>query len=77
MRGDETALTTMFERAVVPPYGIDGGEPGATFRATLHRADGDEVKLRGKQNIQIARGDLVVIESSGGGGHGHSSGDAR
>lgn len=77
MRSDETALTTMFERAVVPPYGMDGGEPGATFRATLHRADGDEVKLRGKQNIQIARGDLVVIESSGGGGHGHSSGSVR
>jgi len=77
MRGDETALTTMFERAVVPPYGIDGGEPGATFRATLHREHGETIQLRGKQNIQIARGDLVVVESSGGGGHGHPSGEGR
>lgn len=75
MRGEETTLTTMFERAVVPPYGLDGGEPGALFRATLERASGEVVRLRGKQNIQIARGDLVVVESSGGGGHGRAAGE--
>ncbi|MGQ9367547.1 hydantoinase B/oxoprolinase family protein [Azospirillum sp. ST 5-10] len=70
MRGEETALTTMFERAVVPPYGLEGGAPGAVFQATLTRASGEEVRLRGKQNVQIGRGDLVVVESSGGGGYG-------
>ena len=73
MRGEETALTTMFERAVVPPYGLDGGEPGATFAATLRRTSGEEIRLRGKQNIRIAKGDLVVVESSGGGGHGRAA----
>lgn len=75
MRGEETALTTMFERAVVPPYGLDGGESGQPFKATLKRASGEEIRLRGKQNIRIARGDLVVIESSGGGGHGRPIAD--
>ena len=70
MRASEVALTTMFERAVVPPYGLAGGSPGKTFGAILKRADGSEERLRGKQNIQIASGDLVVVESCGGGGYG-------
>ncbi|MEI4487388.1 hydantoinase B/oxoprolinase family protein [Frigidibacter sp. MR17.14] len=73
MRGDDTTVTTMFERAVVPPYGLDGGAPGAPFGAVLTRADGRSERLRGKQNIRIARGDLVVVESSGGGGYGRSA----
>lgn len=70
MRADEVSLTTMFERAVVPPYGLEGGKPGALFKATLTKASGARQTLRGKQNIQIGKGDLVVVESCGGGGYG-------
>ncbi|MCC6304674.1 MAG: hydantoinase B/oxoprolinase family protein [Rhodobacteraceae bacterium] len=62
-------LTTMFERRVVPPYGLDGGAPGATFRVTLIR-DGRAEELRGKGNYRLRRGDLVRVETPGGGGHG-------
>ncbi|MDI1344929.1 MAG: hydantoinase B/oxoprolinase family protein [Pseudolabrys sp.] len=72
MRADDVSLTTMFERAVVPPYGLEGGAPGALFRATLKRATGTEEALRGKQNIQIGKMDLVVVESCGGGGYGRA-----
>lgn len=70
MRGEETTVTTMFERAVVPPYGLEGGQPGAPFEARVVRASGGEQKLQGKQNIQIGRDDLVIVASCGGGGYG-------
>ena len=67
---DQLWLTTMFERRIVPPYGLCGGEPGAGFRATLQHADGTTVELPGKTNIRLQRGDKITMESSGGGGYG-------
>ena len=68
--GDGVALTTMVERRVVPPYGLQGGEPGAPYRITLERATGEREDLPGKIHIKLAKGDLVVIETCGGGGYG-------
>lgn len=67
---DETTLTTMFERRVVPPYGLRGGLPGAPFLCTLVHANGERVELAGKTNIRLRAGDRVIMESSGGGGYG-------
>jgi N-methylhydantoinase B len=67
---DERAeLTTMVERMRVAPWGVFGGEDGAPFRVTLVRGKG-RTRIRGKENRDLARGDLVVVESSGGGGYG-------
>jgi N-methylhydantoinase B len=63
-------LTTMFERRVVPPYGLCGGDPGAPFRATLIRRSGEDVVLPGKTHVVLHEGDRVVLESCGGGGYG-------
>jgi N-methylhydantoinase B len=68
--GEQVSLTSMFERRVVPPYGLQGGEPGAPFRVTIERADGKSEDLPGKANIRLARGDRVIVESCGGGGYG-------
>jgi N-methylhydantoinase B len=67
---DGLSLTTMFERRVVPPYGLMGGKAGAPFRVTLHRAAGGSRELSGKENLTLAAGDRVVMETSGGGGYG-------
>jgi N-methylhydantoinase B len=67
--GEGLSLTTMFERRVVSPYGLQGGAPGLPFRVTLHR-DGTSRELLGKENLALAVGDRVVIETSGGGGYG-------
>jgi len=64
------SVTTMFERRVVPPYGLQGGEPGAPFRVTVARADGSRFDLPGKANIRLDRDDVVIVESCGGGGYG-------
>jgi N-methylhydantoinase B len=64
------SLTSMFERRVIPPYGLQGGAPGAPFRVTLLRADGTSVEVKGKSNLRLDAGDRVVLESCGGGGYG-------
>jgi len=66
---DGMTLTTMFERRVVPPYGLQGGADGATFRVTLQRGD-TRRELRGKENLALRKRDRVVMETSGGGGYG-------
>ena len=67
---DDMSLTSMFERRVVPPYGLQGGEPGAPFRVTVAEASGRTFELPGKANIRLGRDDLVIVESCGGGGYG-------
>ncbi|HLW47832.1 MAG TPA: hydantoinase B/oxoprolinase family protein [bacterium] len=62
-------LSTMVERMRVAPWGIGGGRDGAPFAITCEGADGT-VAIGGKDNRDVRRGDLVVLESSGGGGYG-------
>lgn len=73
---DGMSLTTMFERRIVPPYGLKGGQPGAPARATLLRPDGSRTDLPGKANIALKRGDKVIFETPGGGGYGTAAGIA-
>jgi N-methylhydantoinase B len=73
---DGVSLTTMYERGVIPAYGLYGGEPGALFTVTLTRANGDVEKLRGKQNVIVNTGDLVLVETCGGGGYGKAAASA-
>ncbi|MGG5888922.1 hydantoinase B/oxoprolinase family protein [Falsiroseomonas sp. HC035] len=62
---------TSFERFRIPPYGLAGGRPGSLSRTTLTRADGTTENLRSKvSGVPLRRGDVVTIETSGGGGHG-------
>lgn len=72
---DDMSVTSMFERRVVPPYGLRGGADGAPFRVTVRRADGSETDMPGKVNIRLQAGDVVVVESCGGGGYGPPEGD--
>jgi N-methylhydantoinase B len=65
----DTTLTTMLERRVVPPWGIFGGADGLPFRITLAR-DGTRRDVKGKETVDLRPGDVVLIETSGGGGYG-------
>ncbi len=67
---DDMSVTSMFERRVVPPYGLQGGEPGAPFRVTVKPASGEAFDLSGKANIRLGKNDVVIVESCGGGGYG-------
>jgi N-methylhydantoinase B len=66
---DDLQLTTMVERCRVPPWGLLGGSPGEPFRIWLIR-DGRERPIPGKAVTALRAGDIVRIETSGGGGYG-------
>ncbi|HZD65173.1 MAG TPA: hydantoinase B/oxoprolinase family protein [Acidimicrobiales bacterium] len=54
----------------VPPYGMAGGQPGSCGRNALHRADGSTTELQGVDATDVAVGDVLVVETPGGGGFG-------
>jgi len=55
------------------PYGLAGGEAGQRGRNTVIRADGSTVELKGSAEIEMAAGDVFVIETPGGGGFGKAA----
>jgi N-methylhydantoinase B len=59
----------MLERRVVPPWGAFGGADGAPYRITLER-NGTARDVKGKETIRLLAGDVVVIDTCGGGGYG-------
>jgi N-methylhydantoinase B len=66
---EQARLTTMVERARIAPWGFDGGEDGEPSAVWLER-DGKREPLRGKGSVELRRGDVVIVETAGGGGFG-------
>jgi 5-oxoprolinase (ATP-hydrolysing) len=56
-----------------PPYGLDGGQPGACGRNTLLRSGKEPQQLPGQVLLEVGPGDQLVIETPGGGGYGDSA----
>ncbi|MBD2778849.1 hydantoinase B/oxoprolinase family protein [Iningainema tapete] len=54
---------------ILPPFGLNGGEPGAIGRNWVEHCDGIE-PLPSKAEVQMHPGDVFVIETPGGGGFG-------
>ena len=69
----EAQLSVLSEKNLLPPYGVCGGMSGAPNRFFVVR-DGREIEpspLPGKvSGFPLRGGDVVVMESSGGGGYG-------
>jgi N-methylhydantoinase B len=63
-------VTITSERRRRSPYGLRGGEPGAPGRNRLQRADGATTDLPGKVTVDILPGDILSLETPGGGGWG-------
>ena len=58
------------ERTVTPPFGLDGGLPGAPAVATLTPPSGNTRTLTSKGGFLAPAGSLVVLEAPGSGGYG-------
>ena len=59
------------DRWFVPPWGVNGGLPGARARKVLRRADGSETTVGNKvEDIAVAVGDALDFITWGGGGWG-------
>ncbi len=62
-------VSVISERRRHPPRGFEGGEDGHTGRNRLVRR-GHEEDLAGKVTLPVRRGDVLVIDTPGGGGWG-------
>ncbi|MGA9867635.1 MAG: hydantoinase B/oxoprolinase family protein [Acetobacteraceae bacterium] len=62
------------ERTVTPPFGLDGGKPGAPARLTLTLPDGSERRLTSKGGFIAPAGSLVEVRAPGSGGYGPPAG---
>jgi N-methylhydantoinase B len=66
---DGVTLTSMLERRLVPPWGACGGRDASPFRLTLN--PGPQAReIKGKETLTLKRGDVVLVETCGGGGYG-------
>lgn len=57
-------------RRKIPPYGMAGGKHGVAGKNWLQRADGSVEKLNSTTEVNLKPGDMIVIETPGGGGYG-------
>jgi 5-oxoprolinase (ATP-hydrolysing) len=63
-------VSLLTERREVPPYGLQGGGPGARGRNAVERSNGSVEELPGKATLRLEPGDRLVVETPGGGGFG-------
>ncbi|MFM7888546.1 MAG: hydantoinase B/oxoprolinase family protein, partial [Pseudanabaena sp.] len=56
---------------VIPPFGLNGGEAGATGHNYVIRHDGTITDLTSTATVQMESGDIFVIETPAGGGWGN------
>jgi N-methylhydantoinase B len=63
-------VTLLSDRRRFAPYGLAGGEAGATGRATLTAREGTAAELKGKCTTYAEAGDVLRVETPGGGGWG-------
>jgi N-methylhydantoinase B len=66
-------LSILAERFTTRPYGLLGGLEGEGGSATTIRNNGREVGLKSKDEIMLEAGDLLIVDTPGGGGYGNPS----
>jgi len=72
IRADEATLGIRIDGVENPPWGIDGGMSGGVGRIVVNPGTDNEAVLPVLSDGNILRkGDVVRIETGGGGGHGH------
>ena len=63
--------TLLCDRREHPPYGLRGGQPGRVGKNSLIR-NGKRRKLSGKVQLDLREGDLLSVQTPGGGGLGRA-----
>ena len=62
--------TILANRRRVAPFGLAGGQNGACGRTTVERRNGSTEVLPSSATTSMQEGDVIVIETPGGGGYG-------
>lgn len=66
----DAEVTVLSERRINPPYGLKGGKPGKCGENIIEHSDGRITKMGDKFNINLKKGDAIVLKTPGGGGYG-------
>ena len=67
----DAQVTLLAERRTIRPYGLQGGEEGAAGRAWIESpGDAEVTELPGKFSRHVSRGEVLHLETPGGGGWG-------
>jgi N-methylhydantoinase B len=67
-------LGTNLDRTKFPPWGVQGGKEAQPGRIAVRKASTGKEELREKENaFELEAGDLVTVETGGGGGYGPPS----
>jgi N-methylhydantoinase B len=69
LRG-EARVSHRGERHFFPPWGVNGGHPGAKCKSWVVRADGSTQSIRSKGELALRAGDAIHTYTTGGGGYG-------
>ena len=67
---ESATVSLMGERRRVPPWGLEGGGPGACGEDWILRAGGEPERLPGKTTFEVEPGDVLRVLTPGGGGFG-------
>lgn len=73
---DGVRLSIYADRFRFPASGFAGGGPGAVGGCLIQRGN-ETIKVKTKDDVQLERGDLVMLSSGGGGGFGDPATRAR
>ncbi|MEM8775352.1 MAG: hydantoinase B/oxoprolinase family protein [Pseudomonadota bacterium] len=69
---ESVTVTTLSNHRVIPPFGADGGAPGALGRNWAELPDGEIREMAGNDEIDLPAGSVFGMETPGGGGWGES-----
>jgi N-methylhydantoinase B len=81
VRAPEMTVSALFDRALIPPWGLEGGGPGGLAGIAIRCAGDSEyrsftdvfgtVSPTKFSNVTVREGDRIRLVSAGGGGHGN------
>lgn len=67
---EQMTITTLCSHRRVPPFGVDGGDPGEVGAEWIERANGERVEHKGNDQNEIYVGDVFAMLTPSGGGYG-------
>jgi len=68
---EEATVSVSTERNRISPWGLAGGQPGATARCLMGLPGCELKEMPGKFTIRVPRGTTISLETAGGGGFGN------
>ena len=63
-------VTILSNRRVIKPFGLNGGKPGKLGKNIIIKKDKKGKRLKHSCNLKVSNGDIIRIETPGGGGFG-------